>query len=149
MIPGYVAGGAGLEHIVVTVNKSRTVNVGRPFTRAIVGSMDFADVLPLNERSIYIQAKKVGSTNVSLLDAQGQLVKVIDLEIVLDTGGLQQKIRSSPGSAGIRVSSVGPQIVLSGLAADGYPPTVQCKSPRASRAATRWSTRCRSRPRSR
>ena len=104
VIPGYVAGGAGLEHIVVTVNKSRTVNVGRPFTRAIVGSMDFADVLPLNERSIYIQAKKVGSTNVSLLDAQGQLVKVIDLEIVLDTGGLQQKIKSSPGSAGIRVS---------------------------------------------
>ena len=119
VIPGYVAGGAGLEHIVVTVNKSRTVNVGRPFTRAIVGATDFADVLPLNERSIYIQAKKVGSTNVSLLDAQGQLVKVIDLEIVLDTGGLQQKIRSSPGSAGIRVSSVGPQIVLSGLAADG------------------------------
>ena len=97
VIPGYVAGGAGLEHIVVTVNKSRTVNVGRPFTRAIVGATDFADVLPLNERSIYIQAKKVGSTNVSLLDAQGQLVKVIDLEIVLDTGGLQQKIRSSPG----------------------------------------------------
>jgi pilus assembly protein CpaC len=116
---GYVAGGAGLEHIVVTVNKSRTVNVGRPFTRAIVGAMDFADVLPLNERSIYIQAKKVGSTNVSLLDAQGQLVKVIDLEIVLDTGGLQQKIRASPGSGGIRVSSIGSQIVLSGLAADG------------------------------
>ena len=66
--PGYAAGGASLEHIVVTVNKSRTVNVGRPFTRAIVGSTDFADVLPLNDRSVYIQAKKVGSTNVSLID---------------------------------------------------------------------------------
>ena len=38
---------------------------------------------PLNDRSVYIQGKKVGTTNISLLDAEGQLVKVIDLAIML------------------------------------------------------------------
>lgn len=116
--PTYAIGGAGIQHVVLTVNKSRTIDVDRPFSRALTGATEFADVLPLNDRSVYIQAKKVGTTNVSLVDGQGQLVKVIDLEIVLDTTGLQQKIRASLGNGRVRVSSVGTQMVLSGVAAD-------------------------------
>lgn len=114
----FVSKGAAVQHVIVTVNKSRTINVERAFTRAIVGAAEFADVLPLSDRSIYIQGKKVGTTNVSLVDADGQLLGVLDLEIALDTTGLQQKIRSSTGSRGIQVSSVGGQIVLSGVALD-------------------------------
>ena len=40
---------------------------------------------------------------------------MIDVEVALDTGNLQQKIRSSTGSNGIRVDSSNGQIVLSGL----------------------------------
>jgi pilus assembly protein CpaC len=116
--PTFAKGGAGIQYVIVTVNKSRTIEVERPFTRALVGAAEFADVLPLNDRSVYIQGKKVGTTNISLLDAEGQLVKVIDLEIMLNTSGLQQKIRASPGAGGIRVSSAGAQMVLSGVAAD-------------------------------
>jgi pilus assembly protein CpaC len=109
---------ASVKHVIVTVNKSRTIDVERAFTRAIVGATEFADVLPLTDQRIYIQGKKVGTTNVSLVDAHGQLLCVIDLQIALDTTGLQQKIHSSTGSRGIQVSSVGGQIVLSGIALD-------------------------------
>ena len=112
----FVSEGAAVKHVIVTVNKSLTINVERAFTRAIVGAAEFADVLPLSDRSIYIQGKKVGTTNVSLLDADGHLIGVLDLQIALDTTGLQQKIRSSTDSRGIQVSSVGGQIVLSGVA---------------------------------
>lgn len=112
----FVSEGAAVKHVIVTVNKSLTINVERAFTRAIVGAAEFADVLPLSDRSIYIQGKKVGTTNVSLLGADGQLIGVLDLQIALDTTGLQQKIRSSTDSRGIQVSSVGGQIVLSGVA---------------------------------
>jgi pilus assembly protein CpaC len=47
-----------------------------------------------------------------------QLISVIDVEVVLDTGNLQQKIRSTTGSNGIRVSSSNGQILLSGLVSD-------------------------------
>jgi pilus assembly protein CpaC len=112
----FVSEGAAVKHVIVTVNKSLTINVERAFTRAIVGAAEFADVLPLSDHSIYIQGKKVGTTNVSLLDADGHLIGVLDLQIALDTTGLQQKIRSSTDSRGIQVSSVGGQIVLSGVA---------------------------------
>jgi len=113
-----VSEAAPVVRVLVTVNKSRTFNVERPFGRAIVGSVDYADVLPLSDRSIYVQGKKPGTTNVSLFDKDARLIGVIDLEVVLDTGNLQQKIRSSTGSPGIHVTSVKNQIVLTGTAAD-------------------------------
>src|ERR1700731_1227782 len=81
----FVSESAPVKHVIVIVNKSRTINIERSFTRAIPGAADFADVLPLSGRSIYIQGKKVGTTNVSLVNADGQLVGVLDIQIALDT----------------------------------------------------------------
>ena len=112
-----VSDGAPVQRVVVTVNKSRTFNVERPFARAIVGSVDFADVMPLSDRAIYVQGKRVGTTNVSLFDGNARLIGVLDLEIVLDSGSLQQQIRASTGNQNLRVSSVHGQIVVGGLPA--------------------------------
>jgi pilus assembly protein CpaC len=114
----FVTETAPVTQVSVTVNKSRTFRVARPFTRAVVGAVELADVLPLSDRSIYIQGKKVGTTNVSLFDADARLIGVLDLDIGLDTGTLEQKIRASTGSRSIRVSSNHGQVVLTGLAPD-------------------------------
>jgi pilus assembly protein CpaC len=74
------------------------------------------DALPMSDRTLYIQAKKVGTTNVSVFDQGMRLIGVIDVEVTLDTGNLQEKIRSSTESGGIRVSSSNGQIVLGGVA---------------------------------
>ncbi len=105
-----------VRHIVVTVNKSRTLRIEKPFASAVVGSPDIVDALPMSDRTLYIQGKKVGTTNVSVFDPSMQLIGVIDVEVTLDTGNLQEKIRSSTGSGGIRVGSNNGQIVLSGVA---------------------------------
>jgi pilus assembly protein CpaC len=104
--------------LFLTVNKSRTLRIERPFAKAVVGAPDIADVLPISNQVIYIQAKKIGTTNVSLFDENARVIGVIDLEVSLDTAELQQKIRASTGSTGIRVTSNGGQVILSGLAAD-------------------------------
>ena len=108
----------GGRQIVVTLNKSRTIRILRPFATAVVGSSDIADVLPMSDRSLYIQGKKVGTTNLSIFDEGQRLVSVIDLEVAIDTENLREKIVSSTGSRGIRVSSSNGQIVLSGQAND-------------------------------
>ena len=110
--------GPAPKQITVTVNKSRTINVGKPFARAMVGSVDYADVVPLSDRAIYIQGKKPGTTNVSLFDSDARLIGVLDLQVTLDTGVVQEKIRGGSGAQGIRVSSVQGQVVLSGTAID-------------------------------
>ena len=114
----FVTEGPTPKQITVTVNKSRTINVGRPFARAMVGSVDYADVVPLSDRAIYIQGKKPGTTNVSLFDSDARLIGVLDLQVTLDTGNVQEKIRGGAGGQGIRVSSVQGQVVLSGTAID-------------------------------
>ena len=114
----FVTEGPAPKRITVTVNKSRTINVGKPFARAMVGSVDYADVVPLSDRAIYIQGKKPGTTNVSLFDSDARLIGVLDLQVTLDTGVVQEKIRGGSGAQGIRVSSVQGQVVLSGTAID-------------------------------
>lgn len=114
----FVSEGPVVRRVQVTVNKSRTFSVDRPFARAIVGSVDYADVLPLSDRAIYIQGKKPGTTNVSLFDADARVIGVLDLTITPDVADLQEKLRASAGSQSVRVSSVQNQVVLSGVAGD-------------------------------
>jgi pilus assembly protein CpaC len=106
----------GVRHIVVTLNKSRTLRFDKPFASAVVGAPDIVDALPMSDRVLYIQGKKVGTTNISVFDQSMKLIGVLDVEVAIDTGNLQQKIRSVTGSRGFRVRSSNGQIVLSGVA---------------------------------
>ena len=110
--------GGGVQHIVVTLYKSRTLVLPQPFASVVVGSPELVDALPMSDRRLYIQGKKIGTTNVSVFNQSMQLAGVIDVEVTLDTGNLQEKIRASTGSSAIRVGSSNGQIVLSGLASN-------------------------------
>jgi pilus assembly protein CpaC len=110
--------GERVRHVVITVNKSKTFHLDQPFSTAVVGSPDIADALPMSDRSLYVQGKKIGTTNVSVFDSMMRLMGVLDVEVTLDTGSLQDKIRQGTGSRNIRVSSSDGQIVLSGQARD-------------------------------
>jgi len=107
-----------VRHIVVTLNKSRTIRFGVPFSTAVVGSSAIADIRPMTDHSLYVQGKKVGTTNISVFDKNMQLVEVVDLDVALDIGHLQKEIRASTGSNSIRVLANQGQVVLSGMARD-------------------------------
>jgi pilus assembly protein CpaC len=106
------------HRFAVTLNKSRTIHFPRPFTKVVVGSPDIADALPVSDRSLYVQGKKIGTTNVSVYDQDGNLVGVVDLDVNLDERIVAETIFASTGNRGIRVLSSNGQIVLSGVATD-------------------------------
>jgi pilus assembly protein CpaC len=89
--------GGGVRHIVVTLNKSRTLRFDKPFASAVVGGSDILDALPMSDRVLYIQGKKVGTTNVSMFDKSMKLIGVLDVEVAIDTDTLQEKIHSVKG----------------------------------------------------
>jgi pilus assembly protein CpaC len=107
-----------VQYIVITLNKSVTLPVDQPFSSAVVGSPSIADAMPLTDRTLYIQAKTVGTTNVTIYDENMRLIKVVDVEVAPDIGNLQSKIRASTGNTGIHVANDHGQIVLSGAASD-------------------------------
>src|SRR5262245_34350679 len=84
--------GGGVRHIAVIRNKSRTLRFDKPFASAVVGSPDIVDALPMSDRALYIQGKKIGTTNVSVFDPSMKLIGVIDVEVTPDTAILQERI---------------------------------------------------------
>src|SRR5215469_8519630 len=113
------AGPVALHHVTVTIYKSRTVPFEKPFTKAIVGSSDIVDVLPISDRTLYLQGKKLGTTNVTVFDVDGRLVSILDVEVAMDIGEIQQKIhQSGVGLDAVHVSATGNQVTLSGVVPD-------------------------------
>src|ERR1700693_2403563 len=63
-----------VRHIVVTVNKSQLIRFDKQIRTATIASTAIADVTPMTDRSLYIQGKAVGTTNISVFDQNMQLV---------------------------------------------------------------------------
>src|SRR5215204_4183503 len=103
-------GGAQLRRLRVTVNKSQTLRLDFPFTDVLVGSSEIADVIPLSDQTLYVLGKKAGTTNVSVLDAQKKVLAVVDVQVSVDTGMVDQNVRSS----GLTVRGQGEHVVVSG-----------------------------------
>ncbi len=106
------------RRITIVLHKSRMIRLDQPFEKAVVGAPDIVDALPTNNQTLYLQGKKAGTTNVSVIDGTGRLIEVIDIEVTIDSGTLQEKIRAAAGSRGIVVSSSNGQVILSGEAVD-------------------------------
>ena len=113
-----VVEGAPVRHITVTLNKSKTLRFSEPFSSAVIGAPDIADILPMTEETLYVLGKKTGTTSISVFAADKHLIAVVDLEVSLDTASLHGKIATSTGSGDIKVSSANGQVVLSGEASD-------------------------------
>ncbi|MGX1362281.1 type II and III secretion system protein family protein [Bradyrhizobium elkanii] len=107
-----------VQRVKVTVNKSRTFRVDSAFSTIVAGSPDIVDVKSLSDHLIYVQGKKTGTTNVILFDSSMKQIGILDVEVTLDIGNLQQNIQAGTGTRGIRVSASEGQVVLSGMATD-------------------------------
>jgi pilus assembly protein CpaC len=107
-----------VRQVTIPVNKSVTMLMPEAFSSAVVGSPDVADALPMTDRTLLIQAKKIGATNVSVFNSNMRLIKVIEVQVTLNTGNLQSRIRALTSDSGIRVSTDNGQVVLSGVARD-------------------------------
>ena len=122
-IPIRAGNGATFSRVKLTLNKSQTIKVPVAFADILVGSSETADVVPISDRTIYLLGKKIGTTNVSLIDADKKLVGLIDIEVKPDVNAITSQIRQSTGESGLRVDSQGERLLLAGVAEDA--PTVE------------------------
>ena len=140
LLPAFSQAPQQVQHITITLNKSVTLPIAQAFSSAAVGSSDIADARPMTDHLLYIQGKKVGTTNVSIYDDSNRLIKIVDVEVGLDTGNLQARIRAVTGNNGIRVSNNNGQVVLSGTASDAV------AAEKAVNLARAWSKACGGQP---
>lgn len=98
----------------VPLNKSQVLTVDRPFSKALVGNQEIADILPMTNRSLYVLGKKVGTTSLTLYDSRNMLIAVVDVAVGPDVVTLKRQLSELiPGEPiGARISN--DAIVLSG-----------------------------------
>ena len=76
-----VAEGVHAGEVVVPINKSQVIRSDRPYAKALIGSPEVADVLPLTDSSLYILGKKMGTTSLTLYDRSNMLIAVVDVVV--------------------------------------------------------------------
>jgi pilus assembly protein CpaC len=98
----------------IPVNKSQLLRVDRPFHEISVGNKEIADVQPLSRNVIYVLGKKMGTTNLTLRDANGHVFAVVDAVVTYDVEGLKAHLRELMPDEDINVTAAGNAIALSG-----------------------------------
>jgi pilus assembly protein CpaC len=96
------------------INKSQTLRVPRDFARVAVGNAEIADVMPVSKRTVYLLGKAVGATNLTLYDPRGNVIAVVDVNVVPDALGLKQKLAEILPTESIGVQSSNSSVILSG-----------------------------------
>lgn len=113
-----VADGVHAGEVAVPVNKSQVIRSDQPFTRAMIGSPEIADILPLSNTSLYVLGKKPGTTSLTLYDRGNRLIAVVDVVVGPDVIALKRQLSESIGEqVGARISN--DSIVLEGIVPSG------------------------------
>lgn len=100
------------------LEKSAVLQLPVPAKDVIVGNPAMVDVVLKNRKTAYLFARTAGQTNIFFLDAYGQQILKLDIEVTLDTKALKALLdRAMPGNT-IQVDSTGSNIVLKGTVAD-------------------------------
>ena len=73
-----------------------------------------ADASPLGSKSFYVLGRQIGRTNLSLYNAEDELMGVINIEVTFDTSGVKEALRSVLPHERISVKSVNGRLLLQG-----------------------------------
>ena len=110
-----VAEGVHAGILEVPVNKSQVIRADRPYSKALIGSPEIADILPLSDSSLYVLGKKTGTTSLTLYDRANRLIAVVDIVVGPDVMTLKRQLSDlMPGDVvSARISN--DSVILEGM----------------------------------
>ena len=87
-----VASGVHAGELDVPVNKSQVIRADRPYSKALIGNPEIADIVPVSETSVYVLGKKAGTTSLTLYDRSNRLIAVMDIVVGPDVTTLKRQL---------------------------------------------------------
>ncbi|WP_341712985.1 type II and III secretion system protein family protein [Erythrobacter sp.] len=112
--------GAGIHAgtLEIPVNKSQVVTADRPIAKALIGNAEIADIVALTENSLYVLGKGMGTTSLTLYDARGRVLSVMDVSVGPDAEAFRTQVAQLLPGSDIDAHISGESLVLTGLAND-------------------------------
>ncbi len=98
------------------LNKSAIVRLPRGASDVLIGNPAIADAVIRSRRMVYIFSKKSGQTDIHFLDARGNPILSLDVEVSEDIAALQKLLDRVLPDSKIKVERVGDKLLLTGMA---------------------------------
>ncbi|MFM5885216.1 MAG: type II and III secretion system protein family protein [Novosphingobium sp.] len=116
-LPGAAQAGPSIHAgtLEVPLNKSEVLNADRPIAKAMIGNDKIADILPISDRSIYVLGKTMGTTSLTLYDASGRVISVMDVAVGPDVETLRKQIADLVPGEAIEAKISNESVVLTGM----------------------------------
>src|SRR5688500_1754472 len=105
--------------LAIPVNKSQVLRVDRPYSKALIGSPEIADILPLTDQSLYVLGKKMGTTSLTLYDRRNMLIAVIDIAVGPDVISLKRQLSELMPDDQVGARIANDSVVLEGIVSSG------------------------------
>jgi pilus assembly protein CpaC len=109
-----VAENVGAGALEVPVNKSQILRSDQPYTKALIGNPDIADIVPISDRSVYVLGKKSGTTSLTLYN-RDRLIAVVDVVVGPDVTTLKRQLSDLLPANNISASMSNDSVVLEGM----------------------------------
>src|SRR5690242_20409103 len=110
-----LASGVDAGQLEVPVNKSQVLRADRPYTKALIGNPDIADIVPISDTSVYVLGKKTGTTSLTLYDRANRLIAVVDVVVGPDVTTLKRQLSEMLPAEQISASMSNDSVVLEGM----------------------------------
>jgi pilus assembly protein CpaC len=110
-----LAAGADAGELDVPVNKSQVLRVDRPYSKALIGNPDIADIVPISATSVYVLGKKTGTTSLTLYDRSSRLIAVVDVVVGPDVTTLKRQLSDMIPGSPIAARMSNDSVVLEGV----------------------------------
>lgn len=105
----------GMDEVLnVPMNRAIVVESEVPFAELSIANAQIADVSSLSDRTIYVLGVTPGTTTLTILDAQGQLLTSVDIRVSPDISEFKERLRQILPDEQIEVRTANDGIVLSG-----------------------------------
>jgi pilus assembly protein CpaC len=100
--------------ITVPRNKSASFRLDMPAAKIVVAQPETAQIVATTDRTFYVRGKALGSTNLLVYGASGQLQEVVDVRVGYDAEALQSDLAAALPGEGVRVRNLGEGLILMG-----------------------------------
>ncbi|MGJ8544584.1 MAG: type II and III secretion system protein family protein [Sulfitobacter sp.] len=101
--------------ISVPMNRAVVVESDVPFSELSIANPGIADISSLSDRTIYVLGKSPGRTTLTVLDASGQLITNVDIQVAADISEFKERLGQILPGEKIEVRTANDGIVLSGV----------------------------------
>jgi pilus assembly protein CpaC len=113
-----VASGINAGELEVPVNKSQVLRADRPYSKALIGNPDIADIVPISPTSVYVLGRKTGTTSLTLYDRSNRLIAVVDVVVGPDVTTLKRQLADLIPGDRIAARMSNDSVILEGTVAN-------------------------------